>query len=181
MSDGLNDKQKAFCREYIVDWNASQAAIRAGYSEKTCRSQSSALLTKQNIKKQIKILTDEALGTQKEHLQYQVLNGLKSIAFTNITDVVNVVSGRATVENTGDLEESAKYAIEEISETITKQGASLKIKMHSKLKALELLGKYGGMFDDTMQVSGNLTIEQITPEERKKRIDELQAKRNATK
>ncbi len=45
----LTDKQQAFCEEYIVDLNGTQAAIRAGYSEDTARQQSSRLLTNVNV------------------------------------------------------------------------------------------------------------------------------------
>ena len=45
----LNDKQEMFCREYLVDLNATQAAIRAGYSDKTARKIGSENLTKPDI------------------------------------------------------------------------------------------------------------------------------------
>jgi phage terminase small subunit len=57
--DGLNDRRRAFCREYVIDWNASQAAIRAGYSQDTARSIASQLLTNINVKAEIKRLIDE--------------------------------------------------------------------------------------------------------------------------
>lgn len=49
----LTDKQRRFCEEYVVDWNATQAAIRAGYSEKTAKETGCENLTKPNIKKHI--------------------------------------------------------------------------------------------------------------------------------
>lgn len=49
----LTDKQMNFCREYVIDNNATQAAIRAGYSEKTARSCGARLLTNVNIQNQI--------------------------------------------------------------------------------------------------------------------------------
>jgi 5-methylcytosine-specific restriction endonuclease McrA len=51
--DGLNDRRRAFCREYVIDWNASQAAIRAGYSQDTARSIASQLLTNPFIRENI--------------------------------------------------------------------------------------------------------------------------------
>ena len=56
------NKQKQFCKEYIIDSNATQAAVRAGYSPKTARSQACNLLTKQNIIDYIQQLIDN-----KEH------------------------------------------------------------------------------------------------------------------
>jgi phage terminase small subunit len=49
----LNAKQERFCHEYIIDLNATQAAIRAGYSEKTAQEQSSRLLSNVIIQKKI--------------------------------------------------------------------------------------------------------------------------------
>lgn len=50
MGNDLTDKQKRFCEEYVVDWNATQAAIRAGYSEKTAHSIGNENLRKPEIK-----------------------------------------------------------------------------------------------------------------------------------
>lgn len=49
----LTDKQKMFCKEYLIDLNSAQACIRAGYSEKTARTIGSKLLTKVDIQKEI--------------------------------------------------------------------------------------------------------------------------------
>ena len=49
----LNEKQKQFCEEYIIDLNGTQAAIRAGYSEKTANRIASELLTKLDIQEYI--------------------------------------------------------------------------------------------------------------------------------
>ncbi|HSP41826.1 MAG TPA: terminase small subunit, partial [Luteolibacter sp.] len=57
---GLSAKQAAFCREYLVDLNGTQAAIRAGYSEKTARSQAGRLLTKVDIEEEIARLVESA-------------------------------------------------------------------------------------------------------------------------
>lgn len=55
----LTDKQEIFCKEYIVDFNATQAAIRAGYSKKTARSVGSENLTKPDIQNKIKELIED--------------------------------------------------------------------------------------------------------------------------
>jgi phage terminase small subunit len=61
----LTKKQKAFCREYVVDYNGTQAAIRAGYSEKTANEQAAQLLAKLSIQDFVKELQNE----QNERLQ----------------------------------------------------------------------------------------------------------------
>ena len=55
----LNEKQKQFCEEYIIDLNGTQAAIRAGYSKKTARAIANELLTKLDIQKYIQEIKNE--------------------------------------------------------------------------------------------------------------------------
>ena len=54
----INDKQKIFCEEYIIDFNATQAAIRAGYSKKTANEQAARLLANVSVQEYIKKLID---------------------------------------------------------------------------------------------------------------------------
>jgi phosphoserine phosphatase len=65
----LNEKQKSFCNEYVIDYNATRAAIKAGYSEKSARSMASTLLTKQNIKEYIAELTKEKSKENKSWIE----------------------------------------------------------------------------------------------------------------
>ncbi|MFP5521262.1 terminase small subunit [Peptococcus simiae] len=71
---GVNDRQRLFVDEYLKDLNATQAAIRAGYSEKTARSQGNRLLTKVDIKSAIKkrqeALQDENIATLKDIAEF---------------------------------------------------------------------------------------------------------------
>ena len=55
----LEEKQKMFCKEYLVDFNGTQAAIRAGYSKKTANEQASRLLTKVNVQKYLQQLIEK--------------------------------------------------------------------------------------------------------------------------
>ena len=74
----LNAKQEAFCCEYVVDLNSAQAAIRAGYSEKTARTIGSKLLTNVDIAEKIQQLSAkhaENVGITAEW----VLNGIKDL------------------------------------------------------------------------------------------------------
>ena len=69
----LNDKQKRFCLEYIIDLNATQASIRAGYSEKTARTIASEHLTKPNIQDYIAFLQTEIQERTKVTLDSVVM------------------------------------------------------------------------------------------------------------
>lgn len=65
---GLNDKQKRFCEEYIVDLNGTQAAIRAGYSVRSARTLAARILAKVDIKQHIEKLKEERKEKNKSYL-----------------------------------------------------------------------------------------------------------------
>lgn len=72
----LTNKQKRFIEEYMIDLNAKQAAVRAGYSEKTATEQGSRLLTNVNVKAEVERLqaeTTERLNINKESLIQDLL------------------------------------------------------------------------------------------------------------
>ncbi len=73
----MTPKQKRFCQEFVVDCNATQAAIRAGYSPKTARNTGSRLLTKEDITTEISQQTQQIAGSLKfkaEHVIEQLVN-----------------------------------------------------------------------------------------------------------
>ncbi len=91
----LNEKQKMFCEEYIIDLNATQSAIRAGYSEKTARQIGAKLLTKVDIQLYIEKLMqdkkDKLIAKQDEVLEFLTgtMRGEEKDAFgldANLTD-----------------------------------------------------------------------------------------------
>lgn len=88
MTSGLNEKQKAFCREYIVDFNATQAAIRAGYSEKTARNQASALLAKLNIQQFVQSLIEKRVERTEITADWVLQKAAESYEF-NAKPVLN--------------------------------------------------------------------------------------------
>lgn len=84
----LTAKQEAFCLEYLKDLNATQAAIRAGYSEKTAQEQSSRLLSNVMVSERIATLLKERSDNTKTDAQY-VLNRLREIDELDIIDIIN--------------------------------------------------------------------------------------------
>ncbi len=79
----LTDKQVRFCEEYVKDENATQSAIRAGYSEKTARSCGARLLTNVNIQKQI-VNIKKDLAKSAKITRDDLLSELKKIGFAEI-------------------------------------------------------------------------------------------------
>lgn len=109
----LNEMQEKFCLEYVSDpkSNATQAAIRAGYAEKSARVKASQLLTKGNIKARIRELRREALeksGYDKENIRELVMRRLAAIVSTHITDVVQISPDRNDPNRDEILEELAR-------------------------------------------------------------------------
>lgn len=130
----MTEKQKRFADEYLIDLNATQAAIRAGYSKKTAYSQGERLLKNVEVEKYIqermKQLASEKVATAEEVIQY----------------LTSVLRGEAkgeeiVVEGCGDGYSEAKTMMKAPSEK-------------DKLKAAELLGKRYGLFKDKLEVSG---------------------------
>lgn len=133
----LTAKQQRFADEYLLDCNATQAAIRAGYSSKTAKSLGQRLLTNVDIqsyvRNQLELLHNKSIANTDEVMKYltAVLRG-------------ESISSVMVVENIGDYKSKAR--------AITKNPDE-----KERLKAAELLGKRYGMF------SGKVSVESTIP------------------
>ena len=81
----LTNKQIRFCQEYIIDLNATQAAIRAGYSKSTARTIACENLTKPNIQQKLAELQAK-VAKRNEVTVDMIINELKELGFSNIAD-----------------------------------------------------------------------------------------------
>lgn len=150
------DKQEIFILEYLRDFNATRAAKRSGYSEKTAYSIGQELLKKPEIKAKVQAVIDE----RKQNLnisQERVLRELEAIAFARITDYLEVKQGRLSVKDTDSLEFGADCAIESITEIPSEFGPTLNLKLHSKTQALNALAKHLKLFDETQDADTSKT------------------------
>ncbi len=189
----VNARQRQFCEEYLIDLNATQAAIRAGYAERYASTNAHKLLQITAIKEKI----DELMAARvkrTEITQDRVLRELAIIAFSNAADYAAVVEEDAYVEIEGvriklfdddgnvmkfrtvrpvlteDLTEEQKRAL-----AVIKKGRDgFEVKPYDKVRALELLGKHLGMFQDKVEVSGevNNPMAGLTTEDLKKLIED---------
>jgi phage terminase small subunit len=139
----MNPKQQRFCQEYLLDLNATQAAIRAGYSPKTATAIGAEHLTKPHIQAEIQRLQTER-SQRLDITADEVLLDLAAIAFTPITDVLTVENGKVTLLDSSEWSDDAHKAVEAVRRS--KDGLS--IKMHSKLDALGKLGHHLGLWSD---------------------------------
>ena len=136
----LTAKQQRFCDEYLIDLNATQAAIRAGYSEASARQMGTENLSKPSIKKYI----SDRMGEKESELiadQDEVLKYLTSVMRGKSKSSVVVI------ESTGDFMTMAREMQKAPDEK-------------ERLKAAELLGKRYGLYTDRVEteVDMDLTI-----------------------
>lgn len=151
----MTKKQKRFIEEYLMDLNATQAAIRAGYSPDTAKAIGCENLTKPDIRAHI----DRAMAERSKRTGVnadRVVQELAKIAFVNATEVIDPKT--ATVREDALPEDTA--AIQSVKvKTFGEDGLEREIKMADKLKALEMLGRHLGMFKDKLELSGGLDNE----------------------
>lgn len=141
MANKLTPKQQRFIDEYLVDLNATQAAIRAGYSEKTANRIGAQNLSKLDIQAEIQKRRNK-LQNKLEVTQERIVQELASIAFANGADFAKVKGNAVIIVPTDELPKEKLPAIAGIKEN----QYGIEIKLHDKVKALELLGKYLGVF-----------------------------------
>lgn len=146
-SGKLNARQKRFVREYLIDLNATQAARRAGFSAKTAKQQGSRLLTNVDVQEAI------AAGTREkdfgaEITRERILKELARVAFGDVRKVMTWGPDGVTLTDSGTLTDDEAAQVAEVSQTVTQYGGTIKLKRADKVKALELLGRHVGLFDD---------------------------------
>lgn len=130
----MNARQKRFCDEYLIDCNATQAAIRAGYSKKTARVIATRLLADVAIKSQI--------DKQLEQLHSK-----------KVADAREVVEFLTAVMRGEHTEQTLKFVGDGI-QTITRIDVGAK----DRIKAAELLGKRYGIWKDSIEVGGAIPV-----------------------
>ncbi len=146
----MTKKQRRFIEEYLIDLNATQAAIRAGYSPDTAGSIGNENMQKPEIRAHI----DRAMAERSKRTGVsadRVVMELARIAFVNAVDVIDPKT--ATIKSEASSDDTA--AIQSVKvKTFGDDGLEREIKMADKIKALELLGRHMGMFKDKLEVTG---------------------------
>ena len=159
----LTDKQKRFCEEYVIDWNATRAAKAAGYSEKTAGSIGSENLSKPEIQSYIKYIQKDLSKIAGVSALRNILE-LKKLAYTNLA---SFKEDWTRFKDFKDLTEDQRAAISEMTHSETTFGEdglkqTFKIKLHDKLKAIDMLNKMLGFDKDDEQnddsFKGNINI-----------------------
>jgi len=159
----LTNKQEAFCQEYVKDYNAKQAAIRVGYSEKTAKEIGCENLTKPNVSARIDSLRADIYKRNKVTVD-EIVNGLGEMFRVDTTEIFKE---DGSLKPLSEMTPRARKAIKniKIQEYAYDDGSKSEkrtIELHDKLSAVEKLMKHlGGYEKDNQQQMGNITIVQL--------------------
>lgn len=147
----LTFKQKRFIDEYLIDLNATQAAIRAGYKEKSARQIATENLAKPYIQN-IVLQRVQQIQERVQITQDDVITQLARIAFSDMSNYVFFGPDGVKIKLQDEFDGTI---IAEISDN-----RYPKVKLYDKLRALELLGKHLGMFNsrDVAATNGELRV-----------------------
>lgn len=153
----LTGKQERFVKEYLADNNATQAAIRAGYSPKCANDTACKIMKSPAVRARL----EEALEKRSERTkirQDRVILELARVAFANVADLVDFTTGDLKPDVSQD--DTAAIAGAKIRRVLTAEGEcrEVQIRMADKLRALELLGRHLGLFTDNLNPTGNLGV-----------------------
>lgn len=142
---GLSAKHEAFCREYIKDFNGTQAAARAGYSERTSNEQSSRLLANANIQARIAELQAERSERVQIDADY-VLRRLHEIDQLDVADILTDAGDFLPIKQWPKAWRISLSAIDiQIINSGDTEAITKKVKWPDKIRNLELLGKHIGV------------------------------------
>lgn len=154
MSKILTNKQSMFVKEYLIDLNATQAAIRAGYSEKTSSRIGPELLGKTWIQSAIQAQMDKR-AAKIEISAEKVLQEIAKMAFANVQDLYDEYG---ILKPISELPRDVAAAVQSVKVNLTEACAVQEVKLWDKKGSLELLGKHLVLFTDKVQHSGEMTI-----------------------
>ena len=154
----LNAKQKRFVDENLIDLNATQAAIRAGY-KKTEYTDTNANKLLENTR--IREAIDKAMAERSKRTginQDRVIQELARIAFVNPQNVISAEDGSVREDATED--DLACIQAVKVKTMSGDKGYSeeREVRLNDKMKALELLGKHLGMFTDKVELDADLEL-----------------------
>ena len=132
----LTPKQQRFCDEYLMDMNATRAALRAGYTQATAMN--GQLMEMPKIQAYLKERTAEA--SKKLQVSHETLLGeLMKVAFANMGDYFGD-DGKIKAMN--DILDDKKSAIWSLKVSEGKYGTTVQLRLHNKLAALEKIAKH---------------------------------------
>jgi phage terminase small subunit len=156
---GLTPRQSEFVRQYLVDLNAAQAAIRAGYSAKTAATCGPRLLRFAQVRKAV----EEAQAKRAERLDLRADHVLHELVRVARVDIGDAFDEQGRLKPLKDIPEDTRRAIAGIEtdelyagggDNRVEIGQTRKLKFYDKVKALELLARHFGLLRDKVELAG---------------------------
>ena len=147
---GLTKKQKAFVEYYLQEWNATRAALKAGYSERSAGSIGNENLLKPEIMEEIQQRLSEIAMSADE-----VMTTLAEIGRASIDDIMDVDEGGRLLFNFKRAQEQGKL---HLIKSIMPTQSGTKVELHDRMRALELLGKHHKLFTDNVSINDGKAI-----------------------
>ncbi len=158
--DRPDERERTFTREYLLDFNASAAAERAGFPRSASRTAGWRMLKKASVLKEIKKEMDKRTKVAEATVD-RVLKEMCDMAFYDPGDLADVKSP----EDIKALDESVRRAI--TGWAYDKEGRLI-LKLSPKTPSLDQLGRYLKMFTDKLELSGNLELAERLREARER-------------
>lgn len=149
----MNERDRRFCEEYLIDLNATAAAIRAGFAPATARNAAAWIKPDNPTKPSARAEIDRLIAQRSQQTGIsaeRVIRELARIAFVVITDVID--PGTATLKPDATPDDLAAIAFLKI------RGDEHEVRLADKLRALELLGKHLGLFTENVRLVPELPI-----------------------
>lgn len=189
MKNELTPKQERFCLEYLKDLNGAQAAIRAGYSEKTAARIACELLDKTHVSERIA----QMKGAQAKRLEIDADTILRELLALATADLTQAFDDSGFMKPLSEIPENVRRSLIslEVSEIFAGMGDQRSIighlkkpRFHDKTRALELLGKHLKLFADRMELTGkdgkpieHKDMSELPDEQLESKLEALLAKR----
>lgn len=153
----MTDIQKRFCEEYVIDYNISRAAKRAGYQGDGARQSAWQAMQNDEVQAYIEQLQDEA-AKRCQVSKDELLNEFKKVGFSNIR---NYLHNDLDAKYLSEIE--TPEAIKGIKKTVKRfeggEEVTVDITLHDKLSALTSIGRHIGFFsEDNKQKAASITI-----------------------
>lgn len=148
----MNARDKCFVQEYLIDLDAKNAALRAGFSPATAKNAYKWLGDGDGAKPAVIKAVEKAKADRAARTEVNaddVVRELAKIAFANITNIVNTED--LTICPSAGRNDTAAIASMKVKEG---RVCEREVRLHDKVHALELLGRHIGMFDDKLELKG---------------------------
>lgn len=157
----MTERHKRFIAEYLKTFNATQAALEAGFSRKTAYSQGQRLLKKAEIKAVILQKHDKQLE-KAELTATRTLEEMRRLGFSNIKNLFDAKGDLKPIHELSDEDAACIASLEVIMKNATagdgKIDRVLKIKVWDKPKVMEMLGKHFALLTERVRIEGDADL-----------------------